>query len=191
MLVTNNFSLIFHLNILGGLNDFGLQMSNFLVTRGAKKLVLVSSGGVRTGFQSLFMRRWKEKNIEVNVVEYDTTKPEETEKLLKEANQMGQVAGIIHLENVLHSVSASDLTLNDFRSAFDQKAASVINLDTASRKLCPKLKHFFVWSSATSGHGTAGQADHGYADSVLGKISETRKAAGYPSVIDLYIFTGI
>ncbi|KAL4113184.1 hypothetical protein QTP88_016854 [Uroleucon formosanum] len=169
--------------VIGGLNDFGLQMSNFLVTRGAKKLVLVSSGGVRTGFQSLFMRRWKEKNIEVNVVEYDTTKPEETEKLLKEANQMGQVAGIIHLENVLHSVSASDLTLNDFRSAFDQKAASVINLDTASRKLCPKLKHFFVWSSATSGHGTAGQADHGYADSVLGKISETRKAAGYPSTV--------
>jgi len=187
-LVTNDFSLIFHLNILGGLNDFGLQMANFLVTRGAKKLVLVSSGGVRTGFQSLFMRRWKEKNIEVNVVEYDTTKPEETEKLLKEANQLGQVAGIIHLEGVLHNVSASDLTADDFRSAFDQKATSVINLDKVSRKLCPKLKHFFVWSSATSGHGTAGQADHGYTDSALGKISEARQAAGYPSVIDFYSF---
>ncbi|XP_022181594.1 fatty acid synthase-like [Myzus persicae] len=169
--------------VIGGLNDFGLQMANFLVTRGAKKLVLVSSGGVRTGFQSLFMRRWKEKNIEVDVVEYDTTKLEETEALLKEANQLGQVAGIFHVEAVLHSVSASDLTAADFRSAFDKKAASVINLDTASRKLCPKLKHFFVWSSGTSGHGTAGQADHGYTDSVLGKISEARKAAGYPSTV--------
>jgi len=176
------------LNILGGLNDFGLQMANFLVTRGAKKLVLVSRGGVRTGFQSLFIRRWKEKNIEVNVVEYDTTKPEETEQLLKEANKLGQVAGIIHLEGVLHGVSASDLTADDFRSAFNQKAKSIINLDTVSRKLCPKLKHFFVWSSATSGHGTAGQANHGYTDSVLGKISEARQAAGYPSVIYFYSF---
>lgn len=158
-------------------------MANFLVTRGAKKIVLVSSSGVRTGFQSLFMRRWKEKNIEVAIIEYDTSKPEETEALLKEANRLGQVAGIFHVEAVLHHVTASDLIAADFRSSYDQKAASVINLDTASRKLCPNLKHFFVWSSATSGHGTAGQADHGYTDSVLGKISEARKAAGYPSVI--------
>lgn len=169
--------------VIGGLNDFGLQMTNFLVTRGAKKIVLVSSSGVRTGFQSSFIRRWKEKNIEIAIIDYDTTKPEETVALLKEANQLGQVAGIFHLEAVLHSVSASDLTTADFRSAFNQKAASVINLDTVSRKLCPKLKHFFIWSSGTSGHGTAGQADHGYTDSALGKISEARQAAGFPSTV--------
>jgi len=162
-------------------------MANFLVTRGAKKLVLVSSSGVRTGFQSLFMRRWKEKNIEVLIIEYDTTKPEETEAVLKEANQLGHVAGIFHLEAVLHcSVSASDLTATDFHSAFDQKATSVKNLDMASRKLCPQLEHFFVWSSGTSGHGTAGKANYGYTGSVLEKISEARQAAGYPSVIFLH-----
>lgn len=178
----------FRINILGGLSDFGLLMANFLVTRGAKKIVLVSSSGVRTGFQSLFMRRWKEKFVEVAVIEYDTTKPEETEALLKEANIIGPVAGIFHVDSVLHSVSATDLTATDFRTAFDQKAASVKNLDTASQKLCPKLKHFLVWSSGTSGHGTAGQADHGYSDSAIGKISEARQAAGYPSVIYFYNF---
>lgn len=178
----------FRINILGGLSDFGLQMANFLVTRGAKKIVLVSSSGVSTGFQSLFMRRWKEKNIEVAVIAYDTTKPEETEALLKQANQLGPVAGIFHVDSVLHSISSTDLTAADFRSAFDQKALSVINLDTASQKLCPKLKYFFVWSSGTSGHGIAGQADYGYSDSAIGKISEARKAAGYPSVIYFYNF---
>lgn len=158
-------------------------MANFLVTRGAKKIVLVSSSGVSTGFQSLFMRRWKEKNIEVAVIAYDTTKPEETEALLKQANQLGPVAGIFHVDSVLHSISSTDLTAADFRSAFDQKALSVINLDTASQKLCPKLKYFSVWSSGTSGHGIAGQADYGYSDSAIGKISEARKAAGYPSTV--------
>lgn len=158
-------------------------MANFLVTRGAKKLVLVSGSGVRSGFQSLFVRRWTEKNVQaVVVIGNDTAKTDGAESLLKEANKLGPVAGIFHLESVLHSISSSDLTATDFRSAFDQKAASAVNLDVASRKLCPQLEHFFLWSSITSGHGTAGQANHGYADAVLGKISESRQAAGYPSV---------
>jgi len=169
--------------VIGGLSDFGLLMANFLVARGAKKIVLVSNSGVRTGFQSLFMRRWKEKSIEVAVIECDTTKPEETEALLKKANIIGPVAGIFHVDSVLHSVSSTDLTATDFRTAFDQKAASVINLDTVSQKLCPKLKYFLIWTSGTSGHGTAGQADHGYSDSAIGKISEARRAAGYPSTV--------
>jgi len=164
-------------------------MANFLVTRGAKKLMLVTSGGVRSGFQSLFIRRWREKNIQVVIVEYDTTKTEGAETVLKEANILGPVAGIFQLEAVLHHVSVTDLTAPDFHSAFAQKAASTVNFDTASRKLCPQLEHFFVWSSITSGHGVAGQANYGYADAVLAKISEARQAAGYPSVILLLFST--
>lgn len=173
----------------GGLNDFGLQMANFLVTRGAKKLVLVSSNGVSSGFQSLFIRRWKENNIEVVIADYDTTKAEETEALLKESNRLGPIAGIFQLESVLHNISGSNLTAPDFHSAFAQKAVSTINLDMISRKLCPKLEHFFLWSSTTSGHGTAGLANYGYADAVLTKISEARQAAGYPSVIYFLFYT--
>lgn len=173
------------------MNDFGLQMSNFLVTRGAKKLVLVSSDGIRSGFQSLFIRRWTEKNVEVVIVEYDTTKIQEVETLLKESNRLGPIAGIFQLESVLHNISVSDLTSPDFYSAFTQKAASTINLDLISRKLCPQLEHFFIWSSTTSGHGTAGKANYGYSDAVLAKISETRQAAGYPSVIYLFLFNKI
>lgn len=169
----------------GGLNDFGLQMANFLVTRGAKKLVLVSDSGVNSGFQSLFIRRWKESGVDVVTVAYDTTKPAGAEALLKEANQLGPVAGIFQLEDVLHGATVSDLTASDFSAVFDKKVASTTNLDQASRKLCPQLERFFVWSSGASGHGSAGQANHGYADAVLAKLSEARQAAGYPSVIIL------
>lgn len=157
-------------------------MANFLVTRGAKKLVLVSSNGVSSGFQSLFIRRWKENNVQVIIVNYDTTKPEGAQDLLKEANKLGSVSGIFQLEAVLHNISVFDLTADDFHSAFNQKATSTINLDNASRKLCPQLEHFFIWSSGTAGHGTAGLANYGYADATLARISEARQAAGYPSV---------
>lgn len=169
-------------NFLGGLNDFGLQMANFLVTRGAKKLVLVSSTGVTSGFQSLFIRRWSEKNIQVVIVDYDSAKPAEAETLLVEANKLGPVAGIFHLEAISHAITASELSASDFQMIFNQKADSTINLDIASRKLCPQLEYFFVWSSGASGHGTAFNANYGYTDSALTRISEARQAAGYPSV---------
>jgi len=159
-------------------------MANFLVTRGAKKLVLVTSDGVRSGFQSLFIRRWREKHVRVVIAERDTSKPGEAETILKEAaKELGPVLGIFQLEAVLHGVTVPDLTASDFHSAFVQKAASTINFDAASRKLCPQLEHFFVWSSTTAGRDAPGQAHYGYANAVLAQISEARQAAGYPSVI--------
>lgn len=165
-------------------------MANFLVTRGAKKLVLVSSSGVSSGFQSLFIRRWNEKNVQVVIVDYDSAKPAEAEKLLVEANKLGPVAGIFQLEAVAHTTTASDLSASDFQLVFNQKAESTINLDTASRKLCPQLEHFFVWSSGASGHGTAFNANYGYTDAALTRISEARQAAGYPSVNSVYFRFG-
>lgn len=176
-------SLNYYLFLLGGLNDFGLQMANFLVDRGAKKLVLVSKNGINYGFQSLFIRRWKDKNVQAHIVNYDTTMPEGAESLLKEANKLGPVAGIFQLEAVLHDVSSSDLNSSDFHAAYNQKAASTINLDIKSRQFCPQLQYFFIWSSTASGHGIAGQSNYGYSDAVLTRISETRQANGYPSVI--------
>lgn len=157
-------------------------MANFLVTRGAKKLVLVSDGGVTSGFQSLFIRRWKESGVDVVTVVYDTTKPAGAEALLKEANKLGPVAGIFQLEDVLHTATKTVLTASNFSTVLDEKVASTVNLDLASRKSCPQLERFFVWSSGASGHGAVGQADYGYADAVLAKLSEARQAAGYPSV---------
>lgn len=43
--------------LVGGLGGFGLELANWLVTRGAKKLVLTSRSGVKTGYQSLMIRR--------------------------------------------------------------------------------------------------------------------------------------
>ena len=45
------------------------------------------------------------------------------------------------------------------------------NLDKLSRKYCPKLVHFVVFSSAVCGRGNAGQTNYGLANSV--SISNT------------------
>lgn len=163
---------------VGGLNDVGLQVANFLVSRGAKRLALVSAdGGVRSGFQSLFARRWREKGVQVVTVEYDPARPEDAARLLDQADRLGSVAGVFQLEAAAQSPAA-----DSFRSAYDRTAAFTVHLDAATRTRCRQLEHFVVWSSVASGRGVAGQSDLGYAQAALVRMSEARQAAGYPSV---------
>lgn len=81
----------------GGLGGFGLELANWLINRGAKKIVLTSRSGIRTGYQSLSVRRWEEGKIQVHVSTADITNAKGAEQLIKEANKLGPVGGIFNL----------------------------------------------------------------------------------------------
>ena len=56
------------------------------------------------------------------------------------------------------------------------KVVGTRNLDKATRELCHStLEWFVVFSSVTSGRGNAGQANYGYANSVMERICERRR----------------
>ena len=55
------------------------------------------------------------------------------------------------------------------------------NLDAATRELCrDTLEWFVVFSSIISGRGNVGQANYGYANSVMERICEIRRNDGLP-----------
>ena len=86
--------------IIGGLGGFGLELSHWLVERGAKKLVLTSRSGVKTGYQSRCIRLWKEAGVMVKVSTANVRSLQEAEGLLNEASEMGPVGGIFNLAMV-------------------------------------------------------------------------------------------
>lgn len=86
--------------LVGGLGGFGLELSNWLISRGAKKIVLTSRSGIKSGYQSLCIRRWREKGINVHISTADCTTMSGAEDLLKEANSLGPVGGIFNLAAV-------------------------------------------------------------------------------------------
>ncbi|KAL1487010.1 hypothetical protein MTO96_046708, partial [Rhipicephalus appendiculatus] len=53
-------------------------------------------------------------------------------------------------------------------------------LDDISRKDCPDLDHFVVFSSVSSGRGQIGQTNYGFANSVMERLCERRVADGLP-----------
>jgi len=65
---------------------------------------------------------------------------------------------------------------------FLPKAKTTALLDTVSRKLCPQLEHFVVFSSVSCGRGNAGQTNYGLSNSVMERICEERRAEGLPAL---------
>lgn len=70
----------------------------------------------------------------------------------------------------------------DFKTVCRPKVDGTKNLDAASRKLCPQLDYFVVFSSVSCGRGNTGQANYGLANSAMERICEARQAAGLPGV---------
>jgi fatty acid synthase len=81
----------------GGLGGFGLELADWFVSRGARKLVLTSRTGIRTGYQSLRVRIWRSYGTRVVISLADITTESGVKALLSEANKLGQVDAIFNL----------------------------------------------------------------------------------------------
>jgi fatty acid synthase len=79
------------------LGGFGLELADWLVLRGARKLVLSSRSGVRTGYQSSRVKIWRSYGAKVFISLADITTESGVRALLSEANRLGQVDAIFNL----------------------------------------------------------------------------------------------
>ncbi|KAK5643465.1 hypothetical protein RI129_007310 [Pyrocoelia pectoralis] len=168
--------------LVGGLGGFGLELTHWLVFRGATKIVLNSRSGVKTGYQSLCIRRWRAKGVNVMISTTDAATEKGAMKLLKEASKMGPVGGIFNLAAVLRDAMMENQSEADFKTVTLPKIDSTKHLDAASRTLAPHLDHFVLFSSVSCGRGNAGQANYGLANSAMERICEARQAAGLPGL---------
>ncbi|XP_052131364.1 fatty acid synthase-like [Frankliniella occidentalis] len=168
--------------LVGGMGGFGLELAHWMVLRGAKKLVLTSRSGIRTGYQSLCVRRWREMGTTVLVSTTDCNTAQGAQKLLSEAAKMGPVGGIFNLAVVLRDAFIENQTEADFATVALPKINGTIELDKASRALCPELDYFVCFSSISCGRGNAGQSNYGLANSAMERLCEARQAAGLPGV---------
>ncbi|XP_077489974.1 fatty acid synthase-like [Amblyomma americanum] len=168
--------------IVGGLGGVGLALADWMVGRGCRQLLLNSRSGVRTGYQKLCLRRWKQAGVRVLVTKADVSREEGARQIIEEAMAMGPVGGVFNLAMVLSDALLENQTSESFERVCKPKVDGTKRLDELSRILCPYLDHFVVFSSAVSGRGNAGQSNYGYANSVMERICEQRVAEGLPGL---------
>ncbi|KAL3275414.1 hypothetical protein HHI36_020177 [Cryptolaemus montrouzieri] len=168
--------------LVGGLGGFGLELAHWLVNRGATKIVLTSRSGVKTGYQSLCIRRWREKGVNVLVSTEDAAEEKGAKRLLEQANSLGPVGGIFNLAAVLRDAMMENQSEADFKAVCKPKVDATKYLDVTSRTLAPQLDYFVIFSSVSCGRGNAGQSNYGLANSAMERICEARQEFGFPGV---------
>uniref|UniRef100_A0A3P8WFV6 Fatty acid synthase n=1 Tax=Cynoglossus semilaevis TaxID=244447 RepID=A0A3P8WFV6_CYNSE len=181
--ISSTFCVSFHSYIItGGLGGFGLELAQWLIERGARKLVLTSRSGIRNGYQAKRVREWTSQDVEVLVSTTDVATLAGTEKLITEATALGPVGGIFHLAMVLRDKMFQNLTPQDFGDVNKPKYDGTVNLDKVTRKLCPDLRYFVVFSSVSCGRGNMGQSNYGFANSTMERVCEKRHHDGFPGL---------
>ncbi|XP_077526185.1 fatty acid synthase-like isoform X2 [Haemaphysalis longicornis] len=168
--------------IAGGLGGFGLELADWMVTRGCRKLLLSSRSGVRTGYQRLCLHRWKHVGARVLVSNTDITTKDGAREVIQEAEGMGPVGGIFNLAMVLRDAPLEKQSPEAFETVYKPKVMVTQNLDELTRDLCPDLDHFVVFSSLACGRGNAEQSNYGYANSIMERICERRATDGLPGL---------
>ncbi|XP_066056968.1 fatty acid synthase [Chamaea fasciata] len=168
--------------ITGGLGGFGLELAQWLVERGAQKIILTSRSGIRTGYQARRVEEWKALGVKVLVSTSDIGTLEGTQRLIEEALQLGPVGGIFNLAVVLRDGMIENQTPELFGEVNKPKYSGTLHLDWVTRKKCPDLDYFVAFSSVSCGRGNAGQSNYGFANSTMERICEQRRHDGLPGL---------
>lgn len=166
--------------ITGGLGGFGLELTYWLIERGAKNILLTSRSGIKTPYQKLSMKRFKESGANVQVVNYDVSTLDSAVLLIKQAQNLGPVGGIFHLAMVLNDALFENQTMETFEKVCSPKVRGTINLDTASEGCA--LDYFVCFSSVACGRGNIGQTNYSFANSVMERVCEERRGRGLPGL---------
>lgn len=141
----------------------------------------------------MFNRYWQSFGVETIVSTADVTTKEGCEALIKEAMNLGPIAGVFNFAVVASSSLLVDQSSQDFERTLAPKAVATQNLHEATIKLCPKLEHFVVYSSYFAGRGTScGHTAYATANSAMERIIEKRHALNLPAkAIQLGAISGV
>lgn len=132
-------------------------------------------------FFSTLARIWETYGVKVVISTDDIATRAGCEALISTANKLGPVGGIFNLAVQLRDGIFENQSVDRFRECMAPKAIATQYLDEVSRRVCPQLEYFVIFSSVSCGRGNAGQSNYGMANSVMERIIERRWADGLPA----------
>ncbi|WP_329172493.1 type I polyketide synthase [Streptomyces sp. NBC_01477] len=173
--------------ITGGLGVLGLEVAQWLVERGARRLVLAGRRGLppRSAWEDCAdpaarqqieaVRALEEQGVTVKVVSLDITDTERAAALLTpDALGLPPVRGVVHLAGVLDNRMVTAVDEESLRTVMRPKADGAWALHT----LFPpaEVDFFVLFSSCGQLLGLPGQAAYGSANAFLDALAAHRNA---------------
>jgi NAD(P)-dependent dehydrogenase (short-subunit alcohol dehydrogenase family) len=165
--------------VTGGLSGFGLATAEWLVSEGARTIVL-GSRRVRSGADAEAapaLDRMRERGASVSVITLDVSSQASVNLAIATIRAtMPALAGIVHSAALLDDKPLAEVDRTSLEPVLGAKALGAWHLHEATRDL--DLDHFVLFSSVSALVGNAHQAAYAAANAFLDGLAYNRRALG-------------
>ena len=169
--------------VTGGTRGFGLKVSEYLLDRGARQLLLINRSGSAPAEADAFMSKARDAGASIRIVGADTADGEQLRETLTSAREqnMPPIGGVFHAAVTYGDKTILNLEAELHRSVLGPKAQGAFHLDRLTA--AEPVEHFVLFSSVSAIVGTAGQASYVAANMYLDVLAEARRARGLPALV--------
>jgi acyl transferase domain-containing protein/NADPH:quinone reductase-like Zn-dependent oxidoreductase/NADP-dependent 3-hydroxy acid dehydrogenase YdfG/acyl carrier protein len=163
--------------ITGGTAGFGLEIAQWLTSKGAGQLVLLSRSGIKNDETQQIIDQMQENGTKIHVAKVDISNKDSVNEAVKYVNEnLMPLKGIFHGAMVLDDAFLMEITEERYRKVMLPKVAGALHLHDATQKLA--LDFFLSFSSISSLIGNTGQANYVAANAFLDSFAHYRRALG-------------
>jgi NADPH:quinone reductase-like Zn-dependent oxidoreductase/malonyl CoA-acyl carrier protein transacylase len=173
--------------IIGGTGGLGRSMTRWMISRGARNIVLLSRSGSAEGKVGELISDAASLGAQVIVRSCDVTNQNVVHKLIhQDLSHLPAVKGVVHSAMVLHDVLFEKMTFDQWQAVVESKVTGAWNFHNALLSSPTPLDFFVLISSAAGAVGNRGQAAYAAANTFLNSFAQYRLQMGLPaSSIDL------
>lgn len=169
--------------ITGGFGAFGLATARWLVSEGARHLILVGRRGATTDQATAQVAELMSAGIDVVTELVDVADYAQVRAAIDKAHSSPYpLRGVFHTAGVVNNLPIHDITPESLHEVFAPKVDGATNLDRALDEVGVDLSLFVLFSSVSALTGGAPQVAYSAANSVLDALTWTRRAQGKPSL---------
>jgi len=163
--------------LTGGASGFGLSVAEWMTTKGAKNLVLMSRSGPKTDHEKAIVEKMIAHGTNIMIAKADVSNKQDVERVFAEIKAtMPPLKGIQHAAMVLDDGSIPEIDYDRYMKVFIPKAVGCWHLHEATKEM--DLEHFVSYSSISAIYGNPGQVSYVGANSFLDNFSSWRRAQG-------------
>ena len=165
--------------VTGGLGMLGRSVAKWLMSKGAKYLVLTGRNASSEAAQGLFSAA-EINGAAIHVVAADIGRDEDVSRLMQTiSNEFPPLKGVVHSAGVLDDGILAQLDWDRFARVFEPKVYGSWLLHEYTKSL--ELDFFILQSSLLSLLGSAGQGNYSASNTFLDSLAAHRRAAGLPT----------
>lgn len=165
--------------VTGGLGMLGRSVAKWLISKGAKHLVLTGRNASSEAAQEVFSAA-EINSAAIHVVAADISRDEDVSRLIQTIrNELPPLKGVVHSAGVLDDGILAQLDWDRFAPLFEPRVYGSWLLHEYTKALA--LDFFILKSSLLSLLGSAGQGNYTASSAFLDSLAAHRRAAGLPA----------